>query len=158
MKDAQDLPKPSEEFERAFTSSGSIVVECNCGRTHFCDREDAGDFEVGELEGLREANRKSPDKVMGWDCTSIGRIQVDGKEFAEGCPCHAVTRYERWIWDHRAGITEYLFARLRRILEDAKGEVASLTVAGKLMGLDEEVRDIEDAIGRLHKAAVPKAR
>lgn len=67
-KDAQDLPAPSPEFEQAFCHGGSIVVECACGRTHFCDNERAGDFEEGELESLREKMHKNPDRVLGWEC------------------------------------------------------------------------------------------
>lgn len=151
---------PSEDFERAFTSSGSIVVECEfCGRTHFCDREDAGDFEQGELERLREESRKNPGKVMGWDCTSISRIEIDGKEAAECCPCRSVRRYEDWIWRYRTQIAEYLSTRAEADLNAAKAEAERLAIAAKFMGADNRLSDLRREIHSVEEYldARPKA-
>lgn len=147
------LEAPSSEFERAFSSSGSIVVICEfCGRTHFCNREDAGDFEPGEIERLREENRKNPDKVMGWDCTSISRIEIDGKEAAECCPCRRIRRYEDWIWRYRAQIAEYLSGRAAVELEDAKAEAERLAVAAEFMDADRRAFGLRDAIRKAESA------
>lgn len=143
---------PSNDFESAFTDSGSIVVECEfCGRTHFCNREDAGDFEPGELERLREAQRESPGKVMGWDCTSIGAVEIDGKRAAQCCPCRKIRRYEDWIWRHRTQIAEYLQARVQAELAEAKADAERLAIAAKfidsdcrLVALLAEIRAAED--------------
>ena len=81
MKKQTSYP-PSDEFQQAFTYAGSIRGDCDfCGRTHFCNREDAGDWSDGELEQLREAERRNPSQTMGWDCTSISHGTIDGREF-----------------------------------------------------------------------------
>lgn len=138
---------PSYEFQEAFIYGGSIVAECEfCGRTHFCDREDAGDFGEGELERLRDERRKDPGKVMGWDCTGLGRGIIDGREFVECCPCQTIRRYEDFIWNHRYEIIRYILARSKRDVQRAQAEAEHLAVAQAILDREQVLYKLQSAI------------
>lgn len=138
---------PSSEFQGAFTYAGSIVVVCDfCGRTHFANSANAGDWEDGELERLREQEREDPSKVMGWDADSIGRGVIEGREFAECCPCREIRRYEDFIWDHRYEILTYIQERSRRNIERAKAEAEDLVVTNELMDRYHVTLKLQEAI------------
>jgi hypothetical protein len=103
-------PAPSEHMENAFRCGGGIRFTCHCGRTHFEDRECAGDWDNSELEGLREAFHRDPDKTIA--CAySVTYATINGREYVLGCPCNGLRVYEDFLWNHRRGIAEYLAAR-----------------------------------------------
>jgi hypothetical protein len=112
---------PSEEFMRALTHTGSMVILCeHCHRTHFATSSDNW-YEEGELEDLREKARRDPAKyVERGDCDSISWGTIEGKQTVWGCPCNTAGVYEVWIWNHRFLITDYLTARCNEDLRSAR--------------------------------------
>ena len=110
----------SDEFVEAFRAGiGGIRGTCQlCDRECFENDEGAGDWEVGELERLRE-RAKIDEKFVAMDNVSLGRI--DGKEFVMGCPCLPANlgEYESFIWNHRKQIAEYIRSRVKLIVEAA---------------------------------------
>lgn len=112
------MNEASPMFTDVVVDSGSISVDCEfCGRTFFEDSEQAGDWEPGELEGLRKRAKEEPDKVIGMDSVHWGTI--DGKQAVVGCPCNALRKYEDFIWNHRRMIMKYISARVKDIVERA---------------------------------------
>lgn len=105
---------PSEEFERAFSGSGSCRVECGfCGREEY-NSNGGWDWEDGELEAL-EADPNATDV----DYTPTYGY-LNGKVYLHGCPCNQARRYEDFIWSHRHGIADYLKARAELEMKDAE--------------------------------------
>lgn len=102
---------PTEWMEHAFISSGGLSRECHCGRVHFDDNEESGDWDKGELEGLREKATKEPEKYIGG--TGVTDATVNGQHYVIGCPCNGLRRYEDFLWDHRRHIAEYLAERAK---------------------------------------------
>lgn len=118
---------PSEMFENAVRSAGSLVIDCElCGRTHFATLE-TGPFDEGELEDLRAKAKKDPDRYVedpGYDSVAWG--MVDGKQAVIGCPCNGLRRYEDFIWGNRSVIAAYLRNRSEERLKSAERESAEL--------------------------------
>lgn len=118
---------PSEEFERAVLTGGSIVRDCDfCGRTHFADSREAGDWNEGELEELRKQSEEKPDKCVAHDYDSIEYGEIAGRIAVLGCPCNSLRRYEDWIWTHRRLIAKYLPTRAEAAKREADLEHALL--------------------------------
>lgn len=134
------IPEPSEDFLQAFSEGSSgMVVTCEfCGRTYFAT-DDCGDYDEGELEGLRESATKEPDKYIevGYFTT---RVWVDGKTYADGCKCHKVRRHEDWIWANRRSIVAYLKARTEKRLKAAEEDAQAVQMHLKIA---EEAREAE---------------
>jgi len=111
-----------EIFMECVCHAGTIVATCDlCGRTYY-NYMDAGCFEEGELENLEKKSEEEPDKYIGVDHT-VGMGRIDGKQVIWDCKCEKAKRYEKWIWDHRRIIAEYLKRRTAEEFEEAKKEV-----------------------------------
>lgn len=125
-KHKRDGIGPSEEFESALVSLGSIRATCElCKREHFVSE---GDFEDGELDELREKARMEPEKYIEegrYDMLDVGYI--DGKQVVLGCDCKLLSNYESWIWANRYTIAKYLKKRAENMALDSKfaNEVAA---------------------------------
>ena len=106
----------TQTFWDVVCRAGTITVECGfCGRTHFVSD---GDYDEGELEGLREQAKASPGKfVERHECDYISCGELDGVTAVYGCPCDKAARYERFIWENRLMIAGYL---KRRTAEEAR--------------------------------------
>ncbi len=117
-------------FWDAVCRAGTITVECGfCGRTHFVSN---GDYDDGELERLREQAEAAPDKfIEHTECDYISCGQLDGVTAVHGCPCDKAARYERFIWEHRSLIVDYL---KRRAAELARGANRDLEAVAGLQG------------------------
>ena len=102
-------------FDKVYSGDiGGIQIECICGRTHFADNELAGDWEDGELEGLRENAKAKPDKyVQHDDCDAVSSIHLRGNAMVIGCQCGWLYRYERALWEDRERILKYFATRQR---------------------------------------------
>lgn len=88
---------------------GTPVSTCSCGRTHFGD----GDcMEEGEHEGLLAKARERPEKYISHpDAQSMSIGEFAGMHIVWDCQCDALARYERFIWENRSKIIEYIKAR-----------------------------------------------
>jgi hypothetical protein len=118
------MPKLSEDFERAFSSGcGGCRRTCHCGREYYDFENEGYGWEEGELEELNKRADEEPGKVRGLPY-SVGTMIVDGSEFVMGCDecAERLTRYERFIWNHRRQIIEYLKRKCERIVKN-EGEV-----------------------------------
>lgn len=133
------MKQASEAFANAFVRTSSIVSDCFCGRTCFENDPSAGDWNEGELERLREMEKKEPDKFIPMD--HVGQAEIDGKTFIVGCPCNKLIDYENFIWSHRRQIMEYISAKVKDIVERALEEEGMAEEA--TADLDQEERAVE---------------
>ena len=83
---------------------------------------------------------------MGWDCTGISRGTIDGREFAECCPCREIRRYEDFVWDHRYEILNYILTRSKRNVARAQSEAEDLAVAQALMDRQDVLTQLQSAL------------
>lgn len=118
------LPEPSEEFKLAVRHAGSISVDCElCGRIHFGNDENALEESYGKgyYQKLLRNNKKDPDKYVyhaDEDMVPWGRI--DGKQAVIDCKCNQLSKYEKFLWNHRHLIANYFEARAKKMIEHAK--------------------------------------
>lgn len=87
--------KASDLFWSSFSGTGGLMRGCVCGRLHFADREDAGSWCDGELEGLRSAAVEKPLSVIPVDADAVSSISIDGVEVVYGCTCGSAAKYEK---------------------------------------------------------------
>lgn len=107
----------SSAFRDAWTSSGTLVVTCACGRTHFATYANEGFFDDDELEGLRQkASIDADNYVEHNDDSHVSYLHI-AKGIVIGCACKQDVKYEQFIWHHRDSIIEYLTARNKHDLE-----------------------------------------
>jgi hypothetical protein len=118
MKDKSKTHKPSEEFMEAIISGSSAVADCNfCGTTYFDDDEALWTWDERELEELRKKSESSSKYVL---VDSVRFGVLDGRQYVDGCPCNAASRYEDVFWDNRYAIVDYFAARTKKELESAQ--------------------------------------
>lgn len=84
----------TDELEQAITSSGSLVQDCDCGRTHFADGT-WGDWEPGELETLRSKAETMPKNFIEHDGGSVHWGMFDGRIVVMGCECDLLEKIEK---------------------------------------------------------------
>jgi hypothetical protein len=125
---------PSDEFMGALRHGSSIRATCDlCGRVCFEDDETAGDWNDGELEGLRRLAVAEPEKYVALDRVWTGFIC--GKEAVVNCPCGKLKPYEDFIWSHRHIIARYISARAKAIAEKAVAD-------------EQEAEELQDDVNR----------
>jgi hypothetical protein len=140
LKNTTGDEEASEEFMRAVCGRGALCdVDCeHCGRTHFVGTG-YGDYEDGELEGLRANAQKHPGKYIEHnDYDSIDWGYINGKQIVWGCPCNSARQFESWIWNHRYAIAKYLKLRAEGLQLDAKFAQEVAEDASKI----EEISDL----------------
>lgn len=111
----------------SFCCGGSIVSDCACGRTNFIDSEDAGDWDEGELERLRELHREKPDQYVidhGNDYVSISRVGL-----IWNCPCGQSKRYEDMLTLYQSEILSYYKKRKEKLVREAADITEDLSKA-----------------------------
>jgi hypothetical protein len=107
----------SEDFNEVIRRTGHPTAVCEfCGRKHFEDDPNL-EWETGEYEELKAGSQREPEKFLIVDQVSCGYI--NGKEGVIGCPCNWGRKYEDFIWNHRATISQYIAARVKKIVENA---------------------------------------
>ena len=79
-------PKFMDDFLDAFAHSGSIMIYCRCGRLHVATNE-IEYLESEDIEEIEELKRKSPDKVIEWDCDMISWTTINSETVVFDCPC-----------------------------------------------------------------------
>lgn len=121
------MPKePSDLFLNAFSNIATISATCDCGVTIFCSYANEGNFEEGELDGLRARAIKQPKKYLEMNCSSVRVYHFGDRQFVEGCPCGALRCYEEFFWDWRHSIIEYLTHNIRKQHEVAKAAMEKI--------------------------------
>ena len=107
----------SELFEGIVCDNHSPSITCEfCGRVHFGVDED-------DYDELSAKQDKEPNKYVGYhDANRIAWGHIDGKVFVWGCECGGADRYEKWIWNNRKLILEYLKHRTQAAVVEAEQE------------------------------------
>ncbi len=124
--------KPDEEvtkeFLRSFISGGTIAADCDfCGRTIYVDGGLYSFGEPGELQEAIKNCRENPDKFLMWyGDVSLEIGHLDGRQFVVGCPCNKVTPYERFIWNYRWQIADYLRLRTNSLRKNVLLEIDNI--------------------------------
>ncbi len=121
------------QFDEIFSGHGygGISIFCHCGRTHFHDDPNAGDWEPGELQKLcKYALEKDSKYIAHRD--GVSAADIDGLVIVWGCECGWLERFEKLIWQERERIMKYFSLRYRT-------ETAVLNRVG------DHIRDVEDA-------------
>lgn len=127
----------SEMFQDCVCDSGSLVVECACGRVHFATDAGAGDYDEGELSKLLANAKKNPEKYLeNQVCSSISTGKLDGYTVVYNCPCNWGARHEHFIWANRELIAKYLELRTNEELKTALNNKAT---AKLIYGSNEEL-------------------
>jgi len=112
---------PSDVFLNSVAFDNGFLQMCDfCGRTFFKDDEKAGDWEPGELEGLRQKAIADPDRYRG--VARVRRMTFGAQVAVVGCPCNALQRAEDLFWKNRKSIVAYISARVKDIVEHALEE------------------------------------
>lgn len=126
--------KPSDAFMDAVRDGSTLVSDCElCGRVCFEDNELAGDWDVGELEKLRQGVKEQPDKYIPMDRVEVG--DIGDKHVVVNCPCGKLSEYEKFIWSHRHLIARYISARAKARAESAVAD-------------EQEAEELQDDVDR----------
>lgn len=140
----KDHEVPSDMFiDSIGFGTGSADMECGwCGRMHLCPGTDYDPPHYDDspsIESDRESfaqycieeQKKNPDGVvLHFDCDGISGKQLNGINFVVGCPCNGLSRFEKFIWNERGTIREYLRKRINQEFEWAEQEKTRNVLAG----------------------------
>lgn len=85
-----------------FATGGGCMYTCVCGRVYFGGDYD---FEEGEYEHLQA----DPEATEIQDGPYVWNLPQS--VYVNECPCNTLQVYERFIWDYREPIADYLKAR-----------------------------------------------
>lgn len=139
-----DTDKPSKMFEDSIGYGvGSYDMDCGwCGRRHYCPDTnlDPPDYDGTEnsdedrnhwKEYCEEEYKKDPEGViLHWDYDSVIGRSLNGINFVIGCPCNGLSRFEKFIWNERNTIRNYLVKRVDQEFEWAEQEKTKNKLAG----------------------------
>jgi hypothetical protein len=130
-----DPEKPSDMFVNALSGYGvgSPDLTCGwCGRVHLCPDWSFYQEEDGSWEKYcKEEYKENPEGVvLHYDCDGISGQEFNGIMFVWGCPCNGLTRYEKFIWNERDTIRNYLKCRIEQEAEWAEQELTKNKLAG----------------------------
>lgn len=103
----------SDEFYSSFMTAGSVLIDCDCGRTHVAT-DGLPCLEEEEIESIKKLKEKYPDKVIEWDCDSISWTWIQGKQIVFDCPCKIDKIFMNVILEHRTQIMDF-FKRVNKI-------------------------------------------
>jgi len=108
-----DYTDQQSRIEKAFSYGGACCqVDCQaCGRTYFVTSEGHGDYEEGELEGLLENAKQSPDtfiEVPDYSYVSTMVHPMTNEEVVVGCLCDPTAGLSEMFESHAEEITKYL--------------------------------------------------
>lgn len=124
----------SDAFWDAWPAGGHIVIDCGCGRTHFADTERAGDWERGELEGLREKAKADPEHYIAHgNADSISECQIGGRLYVWECACGYGEHVEAWLRDNRQEVLSFY----KRCIDNEAAQLSkeqSLLAGGQVHG------------------------
>jgi len=145
MKNPKDSDtKPSDMFINALSGYGvgSDNLECGwCGREHLWPDSDYNHYDDDECTAeeskiryrayCEEEQKKNPDGiVLHYDCDGISAQEMNGIMFVLDCPCNGLYRYERFIWDHKDTIRNYLKVRIEQEHQWAEEQLTLNKLAG----------------------------
>lgn len=144
MANKDSKEKPSEIFLNSIRCShGSYDMECGwCGREHLCPDVNWGHgyYDMQDEKSWKEhaeaRHAENPEKVvLHYEYDSVSGAIVNGINFVLICQCNGLAKYEKFIWEHRNLIRDYLKDRIdteTRLAEEEK-------TLNKLAGIDRKV-------------------
>lgn len=121
----------SEEFMRAFHGDSSIALDCGaCGREHFEDAHDAGDWDDGEFEELQRKHEADPDRCVAHD-DRVLEAHFLGTQFVIDCPCGFAAHAEQLLWAYAHPVMQYIaaHAKANKSEADETAEMADTAMA-----------------------------
>lgn len=134
----KDDEKPSEMFINALSGCGigSDHLECGwCGRKHYCpdntDNWDDSDGGISWKQYCENEYKENPEGVIlheGYDAVSAH--EMNGIFFVIDCPCNGLTRFEKFMWEHRDTFRNYIKVRIEQEYEWAEQELTKNKLAG----------------------------
>jgi hypothetical protein len=138
MRYKTDTDAPSEMFINAMCEGGvgNDELECGwCGRLHLCpdneytgrDDEEHKDFK----EYCENEHKKNPEGViLHYGYNSVSAKELNNILFVECCPCNGLSRFEKFIWNNRNTVRNYLKVRTEQEYEWAQQELTRNKLAG----------------------------
>jgi hypothetical protein len=112
-------------FTRAFSHGGTLcAMDCACGRVHFVSADGHGDYDEGELDRLKEAALKDPDKYVEHSVFDTIHVCDAADGYIPQCPCGGAERIRKWIDDHAAELVTYLTALFEARKKKAESKAA----------------------------------
>lgn len=110
-----DYTDQQRRISRSFSHGGTCCsCECEaCGRTYFVTSPGHGDYEPGELDGLRERASYDPLCIEIPDYGSVETMIMPlgphlNKQVVVGCSCGVTDPLGQWIEKHADSLTTYL--------------------------------------------------
>jgi len=139
-----DDEAPSDMFVYSIDFGvGSADMECGwCGRLHLCPETSYGPPDYADTNSIeddrerwkeycRTEHAKNPEGViLHYDLDGISGKQLNGINFVVDCPCNGLTRFEKFIWNERGTIREYLRKRINQEYDWAEQEKTRNKLAG----------------------------
>lgn len=109
IKPAIDIEESEfyDDFINSFSTSGSVIIDCRCGRIHVADDE-IDCLEEEELEELRKIEEKDPNKVVHWGYASISWTWINGEQVVFECPCGFDKMVCAFIEEHQSQILSFI--------------------------------------------------
>lgn len=96
-------------FLEQFGGHGSPSITCQCGRRHHAP--DSQFIEKAEADEMRADAKDHPKHAFLTNDDGVSAKHIGGASFVPDCPCGALGKLERIIWDERAAILAYFKAR-----------------------------------------------
>lgn len=105
------------DFLSVLDGGGGVSIDCSfCERTHYA--VDSNDFEEGEYDRYEELRAKNPEGYIPVHGSSVHYRILDGMCYPDECPCNGITKYERFMWNHRQIWANYLMMKKLSLQKD----------------------------------------
>lgn len=118
-------------FWEVFTTHGSLIVECVCGRTVFASGDPDADYNPGELESLRRHVECGALFIEDARNVMVSAATIYGQTIAFGCGCDCAQRYARLLVEDAPRIAEFLRKRYEQRRSAAERVLNALPPKGE---------------------------
>ncbi len=108
-----------EIFRNSFITTGSIFIECSCGRLHIAD-DDYNQLEEDDKKSVEEFEKEHPERVIHYSCTSIEWFHFGNKQVVVGCPCKSDIKIHNLLMNNRFNIISFFKEVLKTEKKDVK--------------------------------------
>lgn len=109
----QEYTDQQSWFDYAFSGGATCCqTTCEaCGRTYFVTSDGHGDYDEGELDGLRDLASADPTKcieVPDFSSVPTAYHPATGKFIVVGCICDPAKKFCDWVESHAENLATYL--------------------------------------------------
>jgi len=108
----------SEAFWDCWSGTGSVVADCNCGKTHVAmnsidlgwySSPDENDDHATAVAYFEEMAKNNPNMILDYgDFDTFTILELAGRGFVYGCECEGWKPYMNFIINSRYDIKEFL--------------------------------------------------